>query len=66
MITVKVDTIQKKWLSSQEAQEYLGVSGDFFKHLRDEGKLQFYKVGKKQIFYKVSDIDKLIEKGKQL
>lgn len=59
----KVLEIEKIWLTSKEAEAYLGVSVHFFKDLRANGQIHFYKV-RGAIFYKKSDIDRLVEKGR--
>lgn len=58
-----VREIDKVWLSNREAQKYLDVSSEFMKSLRLNGELHFYKVHN-TVFYKKSDIDKIIEKNK--
>lgn len=55
--------MEKVWLNSREAQAYLGMSADFFKDLRANGQIHFYKV-RGAIFYKKSDIDRLVEKSR--
>lgn len=55
----RVRNIEKIWLSSDEAQAYLGMSGDFFKRLRMEAKIHYYRVGR-CVFYAKNDIDELI------
>lgn len=52
-----------KWLTTERACDYLGVSRDFLDNLRDRAELSFYKVGK-TIFYSITDIDRLIIKNK--
>lgn len=59
----KVLEVEKIWLTSKEAQAYLGVSVHFFKDLRASAQIRFYKV-RGAIFYKKSDIDRLVEKGR--
>lgn len=59
----KVLEVEKIWLTSKEAQAYLGVSVHFFKDLRANAQIRFYKV-RGAIFYKKSDIDRLVEKGR--
>lgn len=60
---VIVNPLDKKWISNKEAAKYLGVSPGFLQNLRDEARISFYKVGR-NIFYKVAEIDRLIEKGR--
>jgi hypothetical protein len=59
----KVLEVEKVWLNSKEAEAYLGMSADFFKDLRANGQIRFYKV-RGAIFYKKSDIDRLVEKSR--
>lgn len=61
--TGKVQPVEKMWLSNAEAQAYLGMGADFLKDLRQNAKISFYKVSH-SIFYKKTDIDKLITKGR--
>ena len=56
-----VDT-RKVWLSNKEAAKYLGVSKDWLKDRRNEGKLHYSVVGN-TIFYIKSEIDSLIKAG---
>ena len=55
----RVKHIEKIWLSSDEAQAYLGMSADFFKRLRTEAKLPYSRIGR-CVFYAKSDIDELV------
>lgn len=57
------DQLHIKWLTTERACDYLGVSRDFFENLRKEALLSFYKVGR-TIFYHIEDIDRLITKSK--
>ena len=59
----KVLDAEKVWLSNAEAQAYLGMSAGFFKDLRANGQIHFYKV-RGAIFYKKLDIDRLVEKSR--
>ncbi len=64
--TGKVVSIQKVWLTLTEAMKYTGWSKDYFKTLRNEGKLNFSKpYGQKMVMYRIDDIDNLIERGMQ-
>lgn len=54
----------QEFLTNKSILAYLGgVSKDFVKNLRESGQLHFYKVNN-TIFYKVSDVRRLIEKNK--
>lgn len=61
--TKRVDTLAKKWVSNSEAQVYLGVSAGFLQNLRETARVPFFKVGK-SIFYRVGDLDRLIERNR--
>lgn len=61
---MKVATVDTKkiWLSNKEAAKYLGVSKDWLRDRREDGKLHYAVVGN-TIFYIKSEIDKLIAAG---
>lgn len=65
MITAKVIPIKSEFISNAKAQEYLGVNATFFKRLRMNAQIHYYRVGR-TVFYKVKDINDLIEKNKIL
>ena len=58
MKVCKVD-VKRLWLSNKEAAKYLGVSKDWLKDRRNEGKLHYSVVGN-TIFYIKSEIDRLV------
>ena len=68
---VGIDVIEKVISLKEADQEFLtnktilaylgGVSKEFIKDLRETGVLPFYKV-RNTIFYKVSDVKKMIER----
>lgn len=63
----KVVEIEKIWLTAHEVAKYLGVSTDYIRSIRESGRLRYYKpFGNKMIFYKKADVDRFVEKGKQL
>ena len=64
MSQMKVATVdvRKIWISNKEAVKYLGVSRDWLRDRRDEGKLHYSVVGN-TIFYIKSEIDNLIKAG---
>ena len=68
MKVAKVDT-RRLWLSQKDAAKYLGVSKDWLKYRREEGKLHYAVVGN-TIFYIKSEIDNMIRdnavSGKQI
>lgn len=61
MKVCKVD-VKRLWLSNKEAAKYLGVSKDWLKDRRNEGKLHYSVVGN-TIFYIKSEIDRLVVSG---
>lgn len=61
MKVCKVDT-KRLWLSNKDAAKYLGISKDWLKDRRNEGKLHYAVVGN-TIFYMKSEIDNLIVSG---
>lgn len=61
MKIAKVDT-NRLWMSNKDAASYLGVSKDWLKDRREEGKLHYSVVGK-TIFYMKKEIDDLIRSG---
>lgn len=63
MKETKVEPVEKKWMSNSEAQAYLGVSAGFLQNQRQAGRLRHYKVGS-VIFYRVKDLDSLIERNR--
>lgn len=63
MKETRVETVEKKWMSNSEAQAYLGVSAGFLQNQRSTGRLRHYKVGS-VIFYRVKDLDGLIERNR--
>lgn len=52
----------KLWMSNKEAAAYLGVSKDWLKDRRDEGRLHYSVVGN-TIFYIKKEIDDIIRNG---
>ena len=58
-----VKSVEKRWLSSRDAQQYLGMGKDFFDRLREEALIHYYRVGRCG-FYEKSDIDNLIIKNR--
>ncbi|RZD16600.1 MAG: DNA-binding protein [Candidatus Acididesulfobacter guangdongensis] len=55
--------INKKWLTLNEAAEYLRISDRNLRKLAKNSKLPFYKLEGK-ILFKVSELDKYIEENK--
>lgn len=53
------------YVSRKDAMELLDVRRDWLIELQESGVLQWYVVGRK-VYYKISDLNNLIKKGKQL
>lgn len=62
--TLTMKEQEQEFLTNKTILTYLGgVSKDYVKDLRERGMLPYYKVNN-TIFYKISDVKKLIEKYK--
>lgn len=53
----------KKWVNGIEVRKMLGISPGTLQNLRVNGTLRYTKVGG-SIFYKLSDIEGMLEEGK--
>lgn len=63
----KVVIVEKAWLSTKDLMKYLGVSKEFIDRLRHDGLINYYKpFGERMVFYRKSEIDAKIKKGKVL
>lgn len=63
IISLKVQ--DQEFFTTKSLLVYLGgVSKDFIKDLRDSGELPYYKV-RQTIFYKISDVKRLIENNRK-
>lgn len=64
MTQIKVATVdvRKLWMSQKEAMKYLGVSRDWLKDRRLEGKLHYSMVGT-TAFYIKAELDDIIRRG---
>ena len=60
---VNILDIEKQWLTTRAAMDYLGVSRDFLDDLRERAELSYYKV-RGTVFIKKEDLDSLIENNK--
>lgn len=60
----KVESVEKKWLSRQEAMAYLGCSGDFLASLRDKNEISFAQYGHKATWYELRSIERFIERNR--
>lgn len=59
---ISLKEADQEFLTNKTILTYLGgVSRDFIRNLRETGVLPFYKV-RNTIFYKVSDVKKMIER----
>lgn len=63
MKRAQIIPVQRVYLSNSDAQAYLGVGPEFLRGLRESAELPFRKVGR-TIFYKIEDINRIVEKGK--
>ena len=61
---ISLKEIDQEFLTNKTILAYLGgVSKEFVKDLRETGILPYYKV-RNTVFYKVSDVRKMIEKNR--
>lgn len=63
MTKARIIPLEKRFLSSKEAQAYLGMKEDFFTRLRNEAKIHYYRVGR-CVFYEKNDLDQLVLNNK--
>lgn len=62
---VEIVKVERVWLNSAEVMRYLNISHDVLDRLRREAKIRYYKpFGDKIVFYKKSEIDEIIQKGR--
>ncbi len=62
---VEIVKVERVWLNSAEVMRYLNISHDVLDRLRREAKIRYYKpFGDKLVFYKKSEIDEIIQKGR--
>ena len=60
---ISLKEVEQEFLTNKTILSYLGgVSREFIKDLRETGVLPYYKV-RNTIFYKVSDVKKMIERN---
>lgn len=60
---IKIREVERIWLTTRDAAQYLGTKTAFLHNLRKEGKLHYYKIGK-TIFFRKADIDRLISQNR--
>ena len=62
---VEIVKVERVWLNSADVIRYLNISHDVLDRLRREAKIRYYKpFGDKLVFYKKSEIDEIIQKGR--
>ena len=62
---VEIVKVERVWLNSADVMRYLNISHDVLDRLRREAKIRYYKpFGDKLVFYKKSEIDEIIKKGR--
>ena len=62
---VEIVKVERIWLNSADVMRYLNISHDVLDRLRREAKIRYYKpFGDKLVFYKKSEIDEVIQKGR--
>ncbi len=62
---VEIVKVERVWLNSAEVMRYLNISHDVLDRLRREAKIRYYKpFGDKLVFYKKSEIDEIIQRGR--
>ena len=62
---LEIVKVERVWLNSADVMRYLNISHDVLDRLRREAKIRYYKpFGDKLVFYKKSEIDEIIQKGR--
>lgn len=56
------NSLVKRWLTNEEAMEYLGLSRSTLNRYRMEGKIPYSKVGQ-NVYYRLEDIEELLEEN---
>ena len=59
----KVESAEKRWMNTQEAMAYIGVSQSYLETKRSGGELPYYK-DSSIIWYDIKDLDRLILRNK--
>ena len=57
----KVEKVQKKYLILQETVNYLGVSEDIVRELRNSNLIKAYMINKKVYIYDLDSIDRFVQ-----
>lgn len=60
---MKVEPVQKKWLSMREAMAYLGCSERFLRELKNNAEVKFTKRGR-MIWYELQSLDRFFERNR--
>ena len=64
---VEIVKVERVWLNAADVMRYLNISHDVLDRLRREAKIRYYKpFGDKLVFYKKSEIDEIIQKGREI
>lgn len=61
MKNVRVEAVDKIWLSQKEVAKYIGMSQSYVAELRRKGLLRHSMIGNAS-FFKKDDVDKLLER----
>lgn len=61
--TMTADEMPGKWVNLEDIADYLSVSNDTIRNWIKDGKLPYYKAGKRYKF-KISEVDEWLRKGK--
>ena len=62
-ITSTSETSPEKWVNLEDIAEHLSVSTDTVRNWIKDGKLPFYRAGKRYKF-KISEVDEWVREGK--
>lgn len=62
-ITSTAETSPEKWVNLEDIAEHLSVSTDTVRNWIKDGKLPFYRAGKRYKF-KISEVDEWLRNGK--
>lgn len=60
---MKVEPVQKKWLSMREAMAYLGCSERSLRELKNNAEVKFAKRGR-MIWYELQSLDRFFERNR--
>lgn len=59
----KIQTVDKVWLSGEEAKAYLGCTDRFLRTLREKAEVSFAKYGK-TLWYDLRSIDRFLARNR--